>query len=323
MNRNRIYFSALILVLIVIIGWSSTGMLQVGRSEKSYDVSVIVSDSNSDRWIALRQGLEQAAGDHNVNLNYVSTGKLTSGEEELALIQREVENGADGILVQMVSGDGVSESLEEISSRTAVMLLETDVSPEDVYAFTEPDNIGIGEAVASAVKVDFGEHLQGKKIGILCGNLEQISMQQRIDGLTESLSASGVGMLWTIDTQNAAMEQEDVSKLEQADLIIALDNEATEWIVDWSQSSENYRKNCRLYGVGCSEKAVYYLDKGTIQTLIVPNEFNMGYQSVEAITKQMQYRLSKAENQTIEYQVVNQSNLYDADNQKILFPIVQ
>ena len=78
-----------------------------------------------------------------------------------------------------------------------------------------------------------------------------------------------------------------------------------------------------IYGEGCSDKAVYYLDKGVIKTLVVPNEFNIGYQSVHAIAEQIKYKLSSAESTTVDSLVINRQNLYDEENQKTLFPIVQ
>ena len=68
-----------------------------------------------------------------------------------------------------------------------------------------------------------------------------------------------------------------------ADIVIALENSETERAVDYMQENQISVNNCVLYGVGNSEKAVYELDKGRIQALLVPN----------------------------------------AENQKILFPIVQ
>ncbi len=79
----------------------------------------------------------------------------------------------------------------------------------------------------------------------------------------------------------------------------------------------------RCYGVGSSEKNVYYLDKGWIQTLVVPNEFNMGYQSMEAIAKQLIYHMDTTRSSKVNYLVVDREHLYDADIQKVLFPIVQ
>lgn len=320
MKKNRLYFGVLTLILLLIIGWASYSMLQVGMQEETHSVSVIVNDSNNDRWIALHQGLVQASYDYNIDLNFVSTGRFTSVDEELALINRELENGAEGIIVQMV---GDTEKLDEISARAAVMLLETDISPEGVYAFAGPDNTAIGSALADVIKEDFGEELFGKNIGILRGNEEKLSTQQRLAGFKEAIAGTGAEILWTTDcaeeqSGNADILQDVVS----VDIIIALENDETERMVDYLQMQNTQTKSF-LYGVGCSEKAVYYLDKGVIRTLVVPNEFNMGYQSMKAMANQLHYRLTKAEDCQVDYLVVDWTNLYDEDNQKVLFPIVQ
>ena len=49
-----------------------------------------------------------------------------------------------------------------------------------------------------------------------------------------------------------------------------------------------FREN-RAYGEGCSEKTVYYLDKGVIASLVVPNEFFMGYQCVKELAEKINY----------------------------------
>lgn len=320
MKRNRLYFGILSLILLLIIAWASYSMLHVGKQEETHIVSVIVNDSNNDRWIALHQGLEQASDDYNIDLNFVSTGKFASVDEELALINRELENGAEGIIVQMI---GEAEELEGISSRVAVMLLETDASPEGVYAFTGPDNTAIGSALADAIKEDFGEELSGKTVGILSGNEEKLSTQQRLAGLHEGLAETEAEILWTIECANEQRGNTDALQgAAPVDIVIALENDETERMVDYLQT-ENARMESLLYGVGCSEKAVYYLDKGVIHMLLVPNEFNMGYQSMEAMANQLHYRLTKAEDCQVDYLMVDRTNLYDEDNQKVLFPIVQ
>ena len=105
MKKKKSHFSIFILVFLVMIVWTSWHMLDVGEEEDTIAVSVIVSDSNHDRWISLRQGLEQAAKDYRVRMNYVSTGKFGPGEG-LALMARELENGASGLIVQMAASKG-------------------------------------------------------------------------------------------------------------------------------------------------------------------------------------------------------------------------
>ena len=108
-----------------------------------------------------------------------------------------------------------------------------------------------------------------------------------------------------------------------ADIVIALENSETERAVDYMQENQISVNNCVLYGVGNSEKAVYELDKGRIQALLVPNEFHMGYQSVKELATKLEYHTAEMRNVTTGYLMVDREHLYDAENQKILFPIVQ
>lgn len=320
MRENRRYFGILAMALLLIIGWASYSMLQVGMPEEKHTVSVIVNDSNNDRWIALHQGLVQASDDYSIDLNFVSTGKFASVDEELALINRELENGAEGIIVQLV---GKTEKLEEISARAAVMLLETDILPEGIYAFAGPDNASVGQSLANEIKEDFAGELAEKTVGIISGNAEKLSTQQRVAGLQEGLNGTGVEILWMIEGVKEQSSMRDTMwETLDADIVIALENDETEHMVDYLQEKNDGGKSF-LYGVGCSEKAVYYLDKGAIHTLVVPNEFNMGYQSMETMANQLHYRLAQVEDCQVEYLVVDRMNLYDETNQKVLFPIVQ
>ncbi|MCM1143565.1 MAG: substrate-binding domain-containing protein [Blautia sp.] len=323
MTRNKLYFGISILVLAALIGWTFYSMLSGEEDEEPHLVSVIVNDSNNDRWIALRLGLEQAAKDYNIDLNYVSTGKFTNAEEEMALIYRELESGAEGIIVQMISGEETTD-IADISTKASLVLLESDVTPEDVYALVEPDNVEIGRMLAESVKEDFGEELEGKKIGILSGGRQQLSVQQRLQGVEEGFREDAVTIVWNRELHYPyAAEDGQLERLEEVDIMIALGNDETEILADYLYAQSGTETICKLYGVGCSEKAVYYLDKGMIQTLVTPNEFNMGYRSMEAVAAQIQYYSEKAKSSQVGCIAVNRANMYDEENEKILFPNVQ
>ncbi|MBD5462072.1 MAG: substrate-binding domain-containing protein [Lachnospiraceae bacterium] len=326
MNRNKIYFGLLMLILVMVIIGAVYEMLDAGKEEEPYTVSVVVEDSNNDRWIAMRQGLEQAAQDYNIHLNYVFSGEFRDGKEEMELIHREVRNGTDGLIVQMFSDEARMEEISEISAQAVLMLVETDIEPQGIYAVTAPDNVGIGAALGKAVIQDMGISAEQKRIGILCGNQEQMSMKQRLTGLGQVLSEQGAEIFWVLQGSNESMAKALVAynQDESADIIIALGNDETELAVDYLLAGGEDRKDsCLLYGVGCSEKAVYYLDKGWIQSLVVPNEFNMGYLSMEQVAQQLRHRLSGVASTEIDYLVIDRTNLYEDENQKILFPIVQ
>lgn len=248
MNRNKIYFGLLMLILVIVIIGAVYEMLDAGKEEEPYTVSVIVEDSNNDRWTAMREGLEQAAQDYNIHLNYVFSGEFRDGKEEMELIHREVRNGTDGLIVQMFSDEARMEEMSEISVQAVLMLVETDIEPQGIYAVTAPDNVGIGAALGKAVIQDAGISAAQKRIGILCGNQEQMSMKQRLTGLGQVLSEQGAEILWVLQGSNESMAKALVAynQDESADIIIALGNDETELAVDYLLAGGEDRKDSCL-----------------------------------------------------------------------------
>ena len=187
MNRYRFYRGILVLFLVLIGLWMIQKEQDRRQESERYMVSVIVSDSNNDRWIAMKQGMEQAAGDFHIDLNIISPGPFATLEEELEVVRREVSNNVDGVILQMVSSEQAYEALEGIFTKEAVIFLETDIEPEEYFVSVVPDHIGMGAALADCILKDYGERIEGKKIGILGGNQKQISMQQRLSGFTKQM----------------------------------------------------------------------------------------------------------------------------------------
>lgn len=325
MHKDKFIYRTIFFALLVILFMTTYAMMNLGKKERKYVVSVIVSDSNNDRWAAMREGLEQAGSDEGLEINVISTGKLTGIEEEKNLINREVENGTEGIILQLASSSGMTDELEDISSKARLVLTDTDCDPSEVYVSVTADNRAIGKAIGNAIKSDFKDRIKELKIGIMLGNQDQLSMKQRLEGLKESLSGTGVSLVWYAQTDEAEKEI-DFDRKERkdpADVVVALDNDDLESAVDFLKDSANMQFQFKLYGEGCSEKAVYYLDKGLISTMIVPNEFNMGYESAMAMANQLKQKTETTESTRVDFLVINKANLYQEENQKILFPIVQ
>lgn len=325
MAKNRKIFMFSVVALLILSVAMAFSILDQGNREQNDTVSVIVDNSNSSRWTSLKEGLDAAAKDYGIRLNYVSTSVFWSKTQELDIVERELESGADGIILQLYASEGVHERLEQVVSRDRCVLLETDMTPEEYYQTVGPDNRKLGGVLAGELKADFGERLRGKRIGVLCGNTGQLAIRQRMEGLKEGLKNTGAVIQWTLAEMGRTQNMDAVRSCweKQADIVIALDNTEMERAVDYMEENGLKRRDCALYGIGNSEKVVYYLDRGLIRTLVVPNEFYMGYQSMEEIAYKLGYQASGRPNVETGYLVVDQTNLYDETNQKILFPIVQ
>lgn len=320
MNKHKFYMTVLVSVLLVVIIYVSYGMLNAGKKEEYYNVSVILDNSSSDRWNAFKEGLNQGADEHHIHLNVVSTGKLSNMEEECTLISRELENGADGLVVELCWEDEEGDFAGATASKP-VVLVENGIQSTNLYTTVAPEHFRLGKAIGKAV-LD-GEINRNLRVGVLAGNKERNSQQQRLKGLEKALVNTGVSMEWVLyedEISGGAILNSYLSEY-PVDVLVTLNNEETERAVDFLLEYEELP--LRIYGEGRSEKAVYYLDKGMIKALVVPNEFYMGYRSVELLAQKMGYHVSDTEQDEVEYLVVTRKNLYEKSVEKVLFPTVR
>jgi ribose transport system substrate-binding protein len=328
MKKNKIYLGLLISVVLGVIIYVSYGMLNIGREEQYYSISVIVDNSGSDRWNAFKEGLNKGMEDDSrIHINVVSTTEFSSVEEECMIIERELENGADGVIVEMCASNDEDGLFYQTVEQKPLILVDTDIEPVGVYTMVSPDQYELGKTIANAVKESEESEISGMDgitIGILSGNQNKFSMQQRMQGFMDVIKETDAEILWNIQKNMFETSEELESYIceNPVDVIVGLENDETEKAADFLLENEDL--HCRLYGEGRSEKAVYYLDKGLIKTLIVVNEYYMGYQCVMAMADKLEaYVLLQEENREIDFLPVTKESMYDQNIGEILFPVVR
>ncbi|WP_022764069.1 substrate-binding domain-containing protein [Butyrivibrio sp. XPD2006] len=322
-NRNLFILVVAILLFITFLA-STSALILSGIREDSPEISVVIDDSGSGRWTSFISGLEQAAKDKNIKLNVVSTGKNLSLSQQYKIINEEISDGADGIVLQISGSRGTENLISDISSKAVLLLVDTsadtDVDVEGRSACIQVDNVELGRALANEVRIAFGNDLSGRTVGIVTGNLRQNALSERLQGFTENIQSSGAEIVWS-DYDPVSMTDRLVRRQNEtrADIIVALDNNGLEAACEYAQKIEDLPT---IFGVGTSIKNVSYLDDGLIKSMVVPNEYYMGYQSVSAVAGRLDNRLTPMQDEKIPFRVVNRDNLFDESNQRILFPVV-
>ncbi|MCD7745194.1 MAG: substrate-binding domain-containing protein [Lachnospiraceae bacterium] len=324
MNKNSLYMGLMISAILAVILYTSYGILNGNRELPYYSVSVIVEDSSNDRWNAFKEGLEQGASEHRIYLNIVSVTELSDVEEENAILQREVENGAQGVIIEMYDSEDTEGTLLELLGDTAAVLVGNGMeSPQDAaFTVVSTDACEVGAAIANAASADYSGTDASGTIGILAGNQKKRSMQQRLQGFTDAIAESGLRVIWSLSEEEAADEGVFAEQMEQEepDILIALENDALECAIDYL--IENPDIHCGLYGEGRSEKTVYYLDKGLVSGMVVADEYSMGYQSVVQIAAQLEDHDDTVQTVTVEFLTVTPDQMYSEDTERILFPVI-
>ena len=68
-------------------------------------------------------------------------------------------------------------------------------------------------------------------------------------------------------------------------------------------------------------KALYYLDSGVAQSLVVPEDYMMGYQSVTDLADYIHKNRVMPLARTVLHRVIHRDTLFAEENQEILFPL--
>lgn len=159
-----------------------------------------------------------------------------------------------------------------------------------------------------------------QKIGIIADWKMSEAVQAEICGLNEALEGSESKISWCIYRRKEQDIVERMKKETKADALVVLDAGILE---EFGEQAENGTyEGAELYGVGYSLKTIALLDNGNIQGLAVPDGYEIGYKSVEEITKRIEHRSYKMQGYITEYQVLGKENFsMDEDLERFYIPM--
>lgn len=319
-NSKKIFvlIEAMLAFMILVVVFV---MLREKNSGEEESVSVIVRDSDDNQWSAFRYGLKMAAEDLGINLCIVNTEEYFTAEEEKRLIEREVENGTDALIVQPAVSEGTKEMLEKIGKKVPIMLVESKPFADGDHTtlpVTEPDHYGMGTALAEELLEDYSGSLSGKTLGIITSQSEIGSDRNRERGFQEAIREKEGTISWRVSSET---KTDRIYELPAVDVVIAFDDEGLVKAGELAASGELH--GALVYGIGNSTEAVYYLDSGRVHALIVPDEFQVGYQSLLSVAGRLKRFAGEMEDQIVSYTVFRRENIFTKENQEILYTMSQ
>ncbi len=312
-----IFIEAVLGVMVLLLAFL---MLREKNVDRSYQISVIVENADDKQWSAFKYGLKMAAEDKGAEMVMVSTGAALSQEEEKKLIEEEIKNGADGVIIQPVSGEDTQQILKKFSNKAEIMLIDDTLSDTEEFPVIQPDAYAMGKALAEELLKDYGENLEGKTLGILTGK-ESRSSAEKEKGFTETLKDTGAKLIWS-DTKKPEIEGNTFWESKpEVDFIIALDDDSL--TAAGEGAAANNLHGAIVYGIGNSTEAVYYLDTGAVECLVVPDMFHVGYESLTELVNKLEKGFYEDENPQISYTVMRKENLFSKENQEVIFTMSQ
>lgn len=320
MNNKKGFVLTEVILMIMVIGLAL--MMISGQNKKALDkVSVILENAGDSQWSALKYGLKMAAEEEGIELAVVDVEEGLDAEAQKKVFEREIEDGADALIVQPVLDKNDQEVLKKIEKRVPVMLVgyeaEKGETRYDLPVIKE-DNYEMGQALAEEMLKDFEGNIEEKKIGLLLVSTDSNMLSSRECGFKDALEDKNANILELSLDSLLDREENTESKV---DIVIALDDINLTAIGEYLASSQPHGE--LLYGIGQSTEAIYYLDKGIAECVVVPDEFNVGYQSLSEVARKLDHYFENMKKQTVSYSVIRKETLFSKENQELLLTMSQ
>ena len=322
-KRRMLAYLAVFLVMVGLLIAISSDKLWERRPDELLEVSVIIRGKNTEIWTTIEQGIDQAALDLNVETTLVSLTEENDAEEQVEMIQREIGNGADAILIAPINDAAVAEAIREARKQIPVVAMESTVPEVSDLPYISGNNQNLGRLIGEEILTKSGSG----KVTLIQSNMSSSSTQDRISGLLQYLAQYRVPTdVWNLpsdplqayDTARGMLTGQNVPSV-----VVAFDGSTLEVIAKAQKDllAQGNRDFTDIYGIGRTNEAVALLEENIISSIAVQNEYNVGYLALQGAVDQIKGKSVKGA--VIQLAVVDNTNMYSSENQRLLFPFVR
>lgn len=302
-------------VLFLLLAMEPT---DVQTRQEPVEISVILRETEGGTWSVTRQGMEQAALDLNVELRMLTLSQENDAQEQRELLERETDNGADGLLLIPADRDVLAQTVEDVTNAIPVVTMETDMSEDGAAACVSVDNTALGRMLG---EIAINGAPEGSSVLLLSGVPDATGISDRMDAAAEVLEAAGRRVYRCTLRKEENLESVLAGELAawSPAAVVVADTTTLERTAGLLREQTSAPL---LYGAGSSAAIAAFLEQGTVTAVVARNEFAAGYLAVEALVDAISQNGSQ-EVPPLSFSVVRKENMYEPEHQKLLFPVTR
>ncbi|WP_195428779.1 geranylgeranylglyceryl/heptaprenylglyceryl phosphate synthase [Clostridium sp. D46t1_190503_E9] len=319
--RKKLIFIILFTMLIS----SFLVLLNEGKKKdvKVYNFSVIIRGKNSEGWRIIKEGMEQAASEMNVNIRFLTLLEENSIDEQTELIERELSNGTDAILISPTDYKAMANTIENIRKKIPVVLFESNIETKQNIPYVSCDNYKLGQSLAEEVVRNGNTR---SRVSIIKSDLSCSSINERYLGFVDEINKSkNTYELLELPKDEVQLYNKvrEIIENNETDVIVTFEPSILESVGKAKKyvSNSDLKSSVELYGTGSTSLIISLIEENIINSIAMQNEFNVGYLSVKASVSQIEEKA--IDDSVITSTIINNRNMYSKENQRMLFPFVR
>lgn len=285
----------IILILIMLIIINVIFLYFINKKENvfhqlrpKYHFYVVAQNSVDPFWKEIRQGIESAAKDYNVVVEF-NAPRFNNPQDERKYLDIAVTSNVDGIITHVSNGlDFTSLINRAYDSGIPVVTIENDDIKSNRKAFVGTNSFLLGKEAAKLMI----EATEGKaNIAIIVSNdyeLDIVSQNLEINGFLSTIKhypEMKVAKIYTSKMGILSAEEITQSIINDEQNIDAIYTTNSVDTLGTVQQVVNHNKvgNITLVGYGDTESILRYIKKGIIYGTVMSDPYQMGYESLKAL----------------------------------------
>jgi len=324
--RKRSSLAILLLILTALLIVYGIDTLRMGNErDKKIAVVLKTTDLRSEYWRTVREGMELAAKEFDVQIEITGPLSEADAEGQIRMIGEALAKNPDAVVLGATDPDRLEAAALEIKRSGAMLILiDADVPGSHAANLIATDHEEAGRVAGRSMVSPWDKG--PFRVAALGERLNTAVQTDRLQGLESAFAGMPevdyLGMYEIGSAEDDAYERtlQLLDQFSEIEGIVGLNERATVGAAK-AIKERNLAGRVKLVSFDSSIYEIKLLEEGTLQATVVQKPFNMGYLSIETAVKSLQ-GVKMGPRMNIEAQVITKDNLYTQGNQELLFPLV-
>ncbi|MCE5342492.1 MAG: substrate-binding domain-containing protein [Eubacteriales bacterium] len=320
--KKQVWFSILcVLLAVFFLWWGIRPIVSTTADVQADTVALLLDTDIGTTALQMKQGAKLAAKEQKLELitaapDYAGSTVIRQAE----LLEELLAKNVKAILLVPVKGEDLSSALAAAAQqKVPVLMLGETLDTEGIACAIGDDDEAVGALAAQALL----KRLSGPgRIMLITGEADDNAATRRLLGATGVLEAQEDLTILCRTTLPGQTPEELIALLSTfsgVNGILCLTNGSTEIA---AKAMGRLQGNICLVGMDCGQNRTTYMENRQVDAMVLGMPYAMGYLGVQFAAT----ALAGGKIPTLYYtesRVIDLSNMYLPENQKLAFPILQ
>jgi ribose transport system substrate-binding protein len=245
----------------------------------------LVTNAAADFWTIAKRGVEKAQKEHpDYSMEVVITGQATAAEQ-----RRELDDllarGVAGVSISAIDPKNSTAEFNKVAAKAALFTTDSDAPQSNRAVYIGTDNVAAGRQAGEEIKKALPN---GGKVMMFVGTMDADNARERVQGIKDVLLGSKIQIADIrtdgVDFAKAKSNVQDALAKGGVDCLVGLYSYNTPQIYS-AVKEAGKAGTVRVVGFDEDPQTLRGIADGTIQSTIVQQPFEFGYQSMSDLIK--------------------------------------